>query len=291
MRLVTKTNKSNGPLIGAHTHGGIRGAVKHALEIGAQSMQIFIGSPQTWRPPEPAAGDIVRFRTDVEAEKLGPVFVHGNYLVNLATSSKENLEKSVLNLHSALRLADQVGAQGLIFHPGSAGNGSRSEAIVKILAAMTVVLKDYDGKCKLLIEVTAGSGNVIGDRFHEIGEIISELDYDKRLGVCWDTCHLFNAGYDVSSEKGLAKTIDEFEKLVGFEWLFAVHANDSKTPFGSKKDRHENIGQGYIGEQAFGRMLRRPELRSLPWILEVPGFDEKGPDRKNIEILKRLSSA
>jgi apurinic endonuclease APN1 len=290
---VYRTKKKLGevyPSIGAHTNGGITGAVKTALEIGAQSMQIFIGSPQTWRPPQPAPADIIKFREDVKKAKLGPVFVHGNYLVNLATSSQENLEKSVLNLHTALRLADQIGAEGLIFHPGSAGNASRAEAIVKVLAAMSVVLKGYTGRCRLLMEVCAGQGQTIGDDFSELGEIISELDYDQRVGVAWDTCHLFNAGFDVSSEKGLEKTIADFEKHVGFEWLFAVHANDSKNPLGSRKDRHENIGEGYIGEAAFRRMLHHPKLRALPWILEVPGFEDKGPDRKNIEILHRLSN-
>ncbi|MBX3074571.1 deoxyribonuclease IV [Candidatus Obscuribacterales bacterium] len=278
------------PLIGAHTNGGITGAVAKALEIGAQSMQIFIGSPQTWKPPHPAPADIKKFREDVARENLGPLFVHGNYLVNLATLSLENLQKSVLNLHTALRLSDAIGAEGLIFHPGSAGSAKRSEAIDRVLAAMTVVLKDYDGQCRLLMEVCAGQGQTIGDDFGELGTIIAELNYDKRIGVAWDTCHLYNAGFDVATEKGLAKTVSEFDKLVGFEWLFAVHANDSKNPLGSRKDRHENIGQGYIGEEGFRRMLHHPELRSLPWMLEVPGFDEKGPDRKNIEILHRLSA-
>lgn len=276
------------PLIGGHCHGGITGAVKSALEIGAQAMQIFIGSPQTWREPQPAPSDMTRFKADVIKEGLGPVFVHGNYLVNLASSSQDNLHKSVLNMHKALRLADQCGADGLIFHPGSARGTTRADAITKILAAIVVILKDYDGHCKLLMEVTAGQGQTIGDRFSELGEIIKELDYDKRLGVCWDTCHLFCAGYDVATEKGLAKTISDFEKEVGFEWLVSIHANDSKAPLGSKRDRHENIGQGYIGEAAFRRMLHQPELRPLPWILEVPGFADKGPDRKNIEILHRL---
>ncbi len=279
-----------GPLIGAHTNGGVTGAVKKALEIGAQSMQIFIGSPQTWHQPQPALKDIAQFKADVQAHGLGPVFVHGNYLVNLASASRENLEKSVLNMHTALRMADQVGAEGLVFHPGSAGSGSRSEAIIKILAALKVVLNGYDGRCKLLLEVCAGQGQTIGDEFSELGEILSEMDYDKRLGICWDTCHLYNAGYDVGSEKGLEKTIEEFEKEVGFEWLFAVHANDSKNPLGARKDRHENIGQGHIGEEAFRRMLQHPKLRHLPWILEVPGFEDKGPDQKNIQLLHRLAN-
>ncbi|MBX9666001.1 MAG: deoxyribonuclease IV [Candidatus Obscuribacterales bacterium] len=286
-----KKQKSDQKLcIGAHVNGGITGAVSKALEIGAQPMQIFIGSPQTWRPPQPAPPDMQKFKTDVKKEKLGPVFVHGNYLVNLASSSKENLEKSVINLHTALRLADQVGAEGLIFHPGSAGSGSHTDAMTKILAAIQVVFQGYCGSCKLVLEVCAGQGGTIGDKFSELAEIINESGQDRRLAICWDTCHLFSAGYDVASEEGLAKTIDEFERLIGFDWLVAIHANDSKNPLGARKDRHENIGAGYIGEEAFRRMLHHPSLRMQPWILEVPGFDNKGPDRKNIEILHRLAT-
>lgn len=287
---TVKSDANTFPLIGAHCNGGLKGAVQKALDIGAQSMQIFIGSPQTWHLPIPAPNDFTRFKDDVKKHKLGPVFVHGNYLVNLATSSQEFLQKSVLNLHTALRLADQAGASGLIFHPGSAGNGTYDDALIRFLAALTVVLKDYNGSCRLLMEVCAGQGQTMGDKFSELADIIEQMNFDKRLGVAWDTCHLLSAGYDVASEEGLERTVEEFEKLIGFEWLHAVHANDSKTPLGSRKDRHENIGQGYIGEQAFQRMLHHPRLRHLPWILEVPGFEDKGPDRKNIDILRRLAS-
>jgi deoxyribonuclease IV len=280
--------KKPAPLIGAHVRGGLKGATAHALEIGAQSMQIFIGSPQTWRSPTPDADDFRDFSKGVGLNLLGPVFVHGNYLVNLASASEENWQKSVQNLHDALRLADRAGAVGLIFHPGSAGKASYEEALKRVLQAIESVLKGYKGQCKLLLEVCAGQGETIGDRFQEFADILSAMGHDKRLGVCWDTCHLYNAGYDVASAKGLKQTIEEFGELIGFEWLYCIHANDSKNPLGARKDRHENIGKGYIGEEAFRRMLHHKELRGLPWILEVPGFEDKGPDKKNIDILKRL---
>ncbi len=278
------------PLIGAHVNGGVKGAVKKALEIGAQSMQIFIGSPQTWHAPVPDPSDVKTFIAGVKNNNLGPVFVHGNYLVNLATPNSDNLKKSLYNTHEALRMADMVGAHGLIFHPGSARTDSHDEAMVRLFAAIQIVLRGYEGRCKLLLEVCAGQGGTIGNNFWHLKEIIGALGNDERLGVCWDTCHLFNAGYDVSSEAGLAKTIDEFETIVGFEWLYAVHANDSKTTLGARRDRHENIGKGYIGEDAFRRMLNHPKLRPLPWILEVPGMENKGPDRANIDILHRLAT-
>jgi deoxyribonuclease IV len=286
---VKKKSTNADVIVGAHCKGGLKGAVASAEEIGAQSIQIFIGSPQTWREPSPAAEEIKGFHAGVMQKSLGPVFVHGNYLVNLASASLENMAKSVNNLHSALRLADRAGARGLIFHPGSAGQATYEDGLTRVLSALEHVLGDYSGECKLLLEVCAGQGQTIGDRFSEFKDILSAMGYDRRLGVCWDTCHLFNAGYDVASEEGLKKTVAEFADLVGFDWLYAIHANDSKTPLGARRDRHENIGQGHIGEDGFARMLHHPALRHLPWILEVPGFENKGPDRKNIDILRRLA--
>jgi apurinic endonuclease APN1 len=279
------------PRLGAHVNGGLKGSITKAVEIGAEAMQIFIGSPQSWREPSPTSTEIANFRSGVEQNRLGPVFVHGNYLVNLASASDDNLRKSVDNLRTALIMSDMIGATGLIFHPGSAGQATYDEALQKVLRSLSVVLDGYKGQCRLLLEVCAGQGQTIGDRFSEFGDIISAMGRDKRLGVCWDTCHLFNAGYDLASEQGLEQTMAEFADTVGFEWLYAVHANDSKTPLVARRDRHENIGIGCIGEQAFARMLSKPELRAVPWILEVPGQDRKGPDRANIEVLKRLAVA
>jgi deoxyribonuclease-4 len=278
------------PAIGAHISGGMKTAVQKATDIGAQSIQIFLGSPQMWREPNPTEADLDLFTSAVQQNSIGPVFVHGNYLVNLASESPENFAKSVSNLGLALRLSDRLGAQGLIFHPGSAGKATYEDALLRVLRALDMVLGEYDGKCKLLLEVCAGQGQTIGDRFVEFADILKSMQYDKRIGVCWDTCHMFNAGYDISTKKGLTATIDEFGELIGFDWLFAVHANDSKTPLGARRDRHENIGKGYIGEAAFRRMLHHPLLRPLPWILEVPGIERKGPDKINIDLLHSLAN-
>jgi deoxyribonuclease-4 len=275
--------------VGAHCKGGLKGAVAHAREIGAQAVQIFIGSPQTWREPVPEPNHVKAFLEGIEEHELGPVFVHGNYLVNLASTSKDNLNKSVDNLAAALRLADMSGARGLVFHPGSALQSSYDEALGRVIKALEQVLSGYKGQCKLLLEVCAGQGQTIGARFVQFKDIFDAFGWDKRLGVCWDTCHLFNAGYDIATEKGLEQTIDEFDREVGFEWLYAIHANDSKNPLGARKDRHENIGEGHIGKSGFRRMLHHPQLKKYPWILEVPGFANEGPDKKNIDIMRTLA--
>ena len=275
--------------IGAHANGGMKGAVAKAQEIGAHTIQIFIGSPQTWKHPSPKMDELEQFKIGSKKHLTGPVFVHGNYLVNLASSSAENIAKSVANLSHALRIADTASAEGLIFHPGSAGTRTYKDAIGGVIKALELVLEDYNGKCRLLLEVCAGQGQTIGDEFSEFHDILSGMGFDQRLGVCWDTCHLFNAGYDIGSENGFKRTMEEFEKEVGFQWLFAVHANDSKHPLGSRKDRHENIGEGHIGREAFKRMLHDPILRTMPWILEVPGLENKGPDKHNIDLLRQLA--
>lgn len=288
---MPERKKKNGKdlLIGAHVRGGCGGAVANALEIGAQAMQIFIGSPQTWTEPSMRQPDLQKFAADVKENGLGPVFVHGNYLVNLAAHTEEHWQKSINNLALALRLADHAEAAGLVFHPGSAGSFEHSEAIRRVVEALKEILNDYKGQCKLVLEVCAGQGQTIGERFEQFAEILSATGHDKRLAICWDTCHLYNAGYDIATEEGLESTVDQFDEIIGFQWLSAIHANDSKNPLGARKDRHENIGKGHIGEEGFRRMLNHPVLRPMPWILEVPGFDNKGPDAQNIQILQRLA--
>lgn len=277
-------------LFGGHVNGGVKGSVSKAEEIGAQVMQIFLGSPQSWQDAAPLDKDVDLFVSQVKEKKLGPVFVHGNYLVNLASNDPTNLEKSIHKLRHTLFLSDRIRALALIFHPGAAGQTPKPEALKKVVASIKEVLKGYKGDTKLALEVCAGAGTTIGDRFSDLRTIIEQLKGDKRIAVCLDTCHLYAAGYDVSSAAGLKATIAEFEREVGFERLVAIHANDSKTPLGARKDRHENIGKGCIGEDGFRRMLQHKALRYVPWILEVPGFSEKGPDRENLEILRRLAS-
>jgi deoxyribonuclease-4 len=266
----------------------LAGAVRTALSIGAESIQVFIGSPRTWRvaiPDEETVGD---FRRDVALHRLGPVFVHASYLVNLA-GAEPIRAKSIATLHWQLREAERAGAAGLIFHPGSFGTTPRGEALRHVASAMDLVLDGYAGRCRLLLETTAGQGAAIGSRFEDLADLLARFPGDDRVGVCWDTCHLFAAGYDVATGEGLERTLAELDAVVGLEHLHAVHANDSKAPLGSRRDRHANIGAGHIGTAAFRRMLRHPALRPLPWILEVPGLADRGPDRPSIDLLRKLA--
>lgn len=277
------------PRIGAHVNGGLKGGPAKALEIKAEAIQIFIGSPQTWRPANPAPADVERFKTAVAEAGLGPVFVHGIYLINLAAERPDIYEKSVQSLINQVNWAGRVGAEGLIFHPGSAGSAPYDEALERVVRGLQRTLAEAEGGARIVLEVCAGQGQTIGARFQQLAEIIHRLDDDARLAICWDTCHLFAAGYDIASADGLEATLDEMDRLIGLDRLVAIHANDSKSPLGSNVDRHANIGQGYLGEEAFARMLTHPALEQQPFILEVPGLDNQGPDLANIRTLRRLA--
>ncbi len=275
--------------LGAHVTGGVKGGAARGVEIGAEALQIFVGSPQMWRQSRPAAKDIAAFQNAVREHQLGPVFVHCIYLVNLAAENPVVLEKSIPTLRTQLEKADEIGAVGLVFHPGSAGKAPYEEAMARVVDGVRKVLEGYQGTARLIPEVCAGQGQTIGDRFEEFADLFGALDNDPRLGVCWDTCHLLGAGYDIASQDGLERTVEDFDRLVGLERLLVIHANDSKTPLGSRVDRHDNIGRGFIGEDGFARLLTHPALSPLPWILEVPGYDGQGPDLANVDALKRLA--
>ncbi|MCC7106688.1 MAG: deoxyribonuclease IV [Chloroflexi bacterium] len=275
--------------IGAHVGGGVKGGVAAALAIQAEALQVFVGSPQMWRAPALKPAEVAAFRAGVADHDLAPVFVHGIYLINLAAERPDILTKSVQGLGLQLAAADELGAKAMIFHPGSAGSAEGHVAMSRVVQALETVLASYLGSAKLAMEVCAGQGQTIGREFDQFRHVIRALGGDERIVVCWDTCHLLAAGYDVATRDGLERTLELFDESVGLPRLVAIHANDSKTPLGSHVDRHANIGEGHIGEAGFELLLNHPQLADQPFILEVPGFEGKGPDLRNIAILRRLA--
>ncbi|MBI2589687.1 deoxyribonuclease IV [Candidatus Berkelbacteria bacterium] len=275
--------------IGGHVSvaGGVDLAIQRALSIGANCFQIFVTSPRQWRQTVITDQQVRQFKLGIVEHNLAPVFIHGMYLVNLATDNQELLEKSVDALVHALTVADQIGSQGVIFHIGSRKGRDADEAIQQVIKAVDEVLHRAQGKSQLIIENTAGQGGVIGSNFEELALIVKGVN-SQRVKVCLDTCHLFAAGYDVRSPETLRKLLKDFDIAVSLERLAVMHANDSKFELGRHRDRHENIGEGEIGLAGFKAMLENPILCKLPWLLEVPGFDNTGPDKKNISILKNL---
>lgn len=280
------------PKIGAHvsTAGGLHKSIENAEKIGAQCIQIFGASPQQWHVRIPEKQEIEKFKKALIASTIGSVFLHAAYLVNLASINPENAKKSIDSLAAHLHIAELIGAQGLIFHLGSSKGGTRDDAIKQTVQGMHAVLEKVPGKSCLIMENSAGGGEKLGALIEEIGKLYKAAR-NERVKVCIDTAHAFEAGVITEfSPPHIKRLCDELERAVGLENVVALHVNDSKTACGSHHDRHENIGEGHIGLAGFKALARERRLHHAAWILEVPGFENEGPDKKNIEILKSCFS-
>ena len=276
--------------IGGHVSaaGGLDKAIDRGVDIGAETIQIFGAPPQGWRRATLAPEQAALFRQKVRDKGVLPVFIHGVYLINLATAIPENLSKSVASLTAEMVLQGQIGAEGVIFHLGSHKGAGLDNVFAQVVDSVRRVLEGSPASTNLLIENSAGMGNTIGSRFADIGRIMREVS-SERVRVCLDTQHAYASGYyNVAERDGLEKTLEDFEKHIGLKRLRAVHANDSKCPFGGGLDRHENIGEGHIGLKGFQVIMGHPAFKDVPFLLEVPGFEGQGPDRRNVDILKEL---
>ena len=275
--------------IGAHVSasGGLDKAIDRAQEIGAECVQMFASGPQSWAFKPVSEDNIIAFRTKVEETGIWPNFLHGIYLVNLGSPQTENLSRSQGALVNYLNVASQIGAQGVIFHSGSHKGAGFDFVFKQTVERLNEVLERSPNNAQLIIENCAGMGNQIGASFVEIGRILKALG-NSRVKVCLDTQHSFAAGYDVVTKEGLNRTLEEFDQEIGLEHLVAIHANDSKIPFGGGVDRHENIGEGNIGTVGFEVMLANPAFQNIPFLLEVPGTERSGPDRDNVNRLKAI---
>lgn len=275
--------------IGAHvsTAGGIDLAIKRIETIDGNCLQIFISSPQSWRSYPISVGQIKKFKQAAKKYHIAPIFIHALYLVNLATDNFELHQKTVQALINTLDIADQINAEGVIFHSGSAKIQDRQVAIGNIISTIKEILDSSDSESQLVIENSAGQGGTVGVTVDELAKIYQAVNSPK-LKICFDTCHLFAAGYELRRMEKINQLVEEFNQKIGLENLVAIHANDSKYDLGAHRDRHDNIGAGYLGKEAFRLLVNHSKLKNLPWILEVPGFDNQGPDTENINILKSL---
>ncbi len=279
--------------LGAHvsTSGGLATGFDRALGIGAECMQIFESAPQQWGTARLDDVQVEQFRARMRETGIEPVFIHGKYLMNMASADDKIFRTSASTLRSSLNIAGRIGAAGVIFHTGS-HKGLGLEAVFdQICDACARVLAETPPETLLIFENSAGQGDTIGSKFRDLGEILQRID-NRRVRVCIDTCHAFAAGYDLSSTEGVAATMDELEREIGITNVAAVHCNDSKTPLGAGRDLHENIGEGHIGEAGFQALMAHPALADVPFLLEVPGYKldgaAKGPDKPNVDRLKAI---
>jgi deoxyribonuclease-4 len=289
--------------IGAHMSvaGGLTRAVERAVLHGCETLQVFTKNASQWRAKSLEAADIRQFRDAVAASGLHPVVSHASYLINLATADPGLHAQSTTALVDELDRAESLGLAGVVLHPGACTSGSEDEALSRVADAIRGVFSARpDLQTRLLLEHTAGQGRTIGYRFEHLATILDRLDGHAGVGVCLDTCHLTASGYDIGSEDGFARTCADFDRIVGFARLAVIHANDSKKPCGSRIDRHEHIGEGCIGEEAFRRIATDPRFDGLPMILETAKSKDAGKpnsvlldpfDVKNLETLRRLRAA
>ena len=275
--------------VGAHVgaSGGLTTAFERAQGIGAETIQIFGAPPQTWRRRNIRPDECEAFRARMAETGIEPVFIHGVYLVNLATEKPEQLEKSTEALAGDLKIASAIGAKGVIFHVGSHKGAGFKQALPQIARALKQVLKDTPDDAWVILENSAGMGGSVGSKFGELSAIMKAVG-SPRVKVCLDTEHAYAAGYNVAERAGLEEAMAEFEREIGLSELVAVHANDSKIALGGGVDRHDNIGEGHIGRKGFEVIMAHPAFREVPFLLEVPGFEKQGPDKPNVDILKEI---
>ncbi len=278
--------------VGVHTSiaGGLENAAHHAWRIGCDTFQMFSANPRGWRAAEPAAEDYEKFRAARRQYGLDPVVVHDNYLINLAAEDGTIRGKSIAAFRKELERAVALQADYLVTHPGSGKGTTPARAIAHCVEALQRAAAglNLDG-LTILIENTAGQGSVIGRTFEEVAEIVAGAGHELPVGACVDTAHCFAAGYAIHTPEGLRETVKMLDATVGLARLRVIHANDSKSDFGSHSDRHEHIGKGKIGAAAFARIVRHPKLRSIPFICETP-LDKPDDDRRNIRVMRRLAA-
>lgn len=287
-------------LLGAHHSiaGGFARAVDRAVETGCECLQIFTRNINQWAVAPIADADAAAFRSAVREAGISFVVAHDSYLINPASADAALRRKSIEALAEEVRRADQLGIPWVVAHPGAAGEQPVASAVERAAAGIAEALRrTADARAGILIETTAGQGSCLGATFEEIGAMLDAIDavpgLRKRVGVCLDTCHVFAAGYPLAPAAALDATLRSFDRHIGLGRLKLIHANDSKRELGSRVDRHEAIGKGMIGREAFRLVITHPKLAGIPLILETPkegpdGKPSPAVDRRNLATLRRL---
>jgi deoxyribonuclease-4 len=267
--------------------GGFSRAVARATHLGCETIQIFSGNPRGWKNKPLSLAEVAKFKHEVKKEKINPVFLHMPYLPNIASPREDLYFKSIKSLEEDLVRTEKLGSTYLVLHLGSRISSSEAKAIERIALAINHGLAQIKNRVIVLLENTAGQGTAIGYSFSQIKVLLEGIDNKNRVGVCLDTAHAFEAGYDLSEKDGLEKAIEEFDRLIDLGKLHLLHLNDSKTPLSSRIDRHWHIGDGYIGREGFRRIINHPGLSHLPAILETPRKNDED-DLKNMLVVKGL---
>jgi deoxyribonuclease IV len=275
--------------LGAHMSisGGVEKAVLRGQEVGCEAMQIFTKNSNQWKAKPLTTGEVKAFRDSCQAAGIGPVIAHSAYLINLAAPDEVLYEKSIQAFLDELQRCELLGIPYLVVHPGAHMGAGEEQGLTRIAAAIDHIHRATDKmRAAIALEVTAGQGTALAYKFEHFAAILVQVDEPERLGFCLDTCHLLAAGYDFRMRQGYDQMMDAWDDLVGIERIRVIHLNDSKKDLGSRVDRHEHIGQGYIGPKGFEFLLNDRRLVELPMVLETPKDDDA--DVHNLATLRRL---
>jgi deoxyribonuclease-4 len=262
-------------------------AIERAEGLGCETMQIFNQSPRAWRPTKYSAEDFEAARHKLADSPVESVFIHAVYLINCASKEREIRQKSLASLRHALRIGDGIDAAGVVLHAGARKGEPHGPSVRRAGKAIREALESSE-RSPLLLENTAGTQGPLGRNFDELAELIDAGGGGKRLGACLDCCHLLASGFEIRSPEALAEVVDDFDAKVGLDRLRCLHINDSKVPLGSNRDRHANLGDGELGRRGLRPFLSEPRFEGLPALIETPGPDGRGPDRKEVRLAKRL---
>jgi deoxyribonuclease IV len=277
-----------GDLIGAHlsTKGGLHTVFERAAAIDASAVALFAKNANQWKGKELTAEHVATF---AKLRNVRPMLTHASYLINLATTTEEFHRKSIAALADELDRAERLGIHAVVLHPGAhlgAGANAGIDRIARSLDAVHALIPNH--KAVTLLETAAGQGSCVGCTFEELGQMLARVDDKSRVGICVDTCHVFAAGYDIRTRDGYERMVDEMERYVGLDNVAAFHLNDSKKPLGSRVDRHEHIGKGEIGLDAFRFLLNDRRFAKIPKVIETPKPVETESDRENMRTLRSL---
>ncbi|HJX25739.1 MAG TPA: deoxyribonuclease IV [Chthoniobacterales bacterium] len=278
-------------LLGAHMSigGGVHMAIERARSINGTAMQIFVKNNMQWFARPLTKEEIRSFLDHAQHGELLSIFAHANYLINLAATNPQFHANSLRALSEELTRADQLELPFLVLHPGAHLGAGEEAGLEKITKSINrVFAKIPKVKTKIALETTAGQGSCLGEKFEHLAYIIDNAREPDRLCVCLDTAHIFAAGYDLGGEKAVRKTFREFDRVVGLDRLAAIHVNDSKTARGSRVDRHEHIGRGQVGLDAFRFIMRDRRFRKIPKVLETPKGKDLAEDIVNMKTLRDL---
>jgi deoxyribonuclease-4 len=267
--------------------GGFSKVVERAEVRGCETIQFFSRNPRGWNYEPLNKKEIEAFRVSVKSSNVFPIFLHLPYLPNLACQDSKFYKRSIHSIVTDLDRAERIGAPYLIIHIGHRMESSEDQAIEAVFQGINQAFEKVRNSVVLLLENTAGQGTEIGYNFKQLRRIIDGVQERKRIGICLDTAHSFEAGYDLSKKEGIDSTLESFDQTIGMERLHLLHLNDSKTPLGSRKDRHWHIGEGHIGLEGFRYLINHPLLKYLPGIMETPRKDTV-EDLKNMRVIRSL---